>query len=152
MRRALAAISVIAVFLSSAFAQSERTPALTRQSLSDNLAFFDVWAAKVIPQDVKSQLGLGAKDFAVRSGPGAQFAEKERLSVGYFVYRIEESDGWSGIVYASSGATSITPDDACGLGLDDATKGATKAPYTGPCKSGWIETRALKTLLKMYEQ
>ena len=148
----LAATGVIAACLSSAFAQGERAPVLTRQAVSDNLAFFDVWAAKLFPQDMMSQLSLGAKDFAVRTGPGAQFAEKERLKIGYFVYRIEESDGWSGIVYAPSGATDITSDSECGLGLDDATKGVAKAPYNGPCKSGWIETRALKTLLKMYEQ
>ena len=125
---------------------------LTRQSVGADLALFDVWAAKIIPQDTKSQLGLGPKDFAIRTGPGARFAEKDRLKIGHFVYRVEESDGWSGIVYAASGAAGVTLDDECGLSLDDARTATAKSPYRGACKSGWLETRDLKILLKMYDQ
>lgn len=65
---------------------------------------------------------------AVRTGPGARFAERDRLFASRTVWLCEERGGWQGIVYAAN------PQMDCGV----ATAQARRSVYRGPCRSGWV--------------
>lgn len=64
---------------------------------------------------------------AVRSGPGSNNAELDRLHNGEPVYICDQSGKWIGIVYTRYGG-----------GCDVTSPLADRQPYTGPCKSGWV--------------
>jgi hypothetical protein len=83
-----------------------------------------------------SQVG-GAKSgmISVRAGPGADYAEIDRLDNGQFVYDCDASGEWSGVVYLRG--KEMAPD--CGV----ASPMTKRAPYLGKCKSGWVRTKWL---------
>lgn len=64
---------------------------------------------------------------AVRSGPGANYAELDRLYNGERVYLCNEKGKWLGIVYSKQR-------QECNV----STGWISTQPYTGPCKSGWV--------------
>jgi len=64
---------------------------------------------------------------AVRSGPGTQHGEIDRLYNGEEVYLCVISGQWIGIVYTRQHRD-------CNV----TTSWVTTQPYTGPCKSGWV--------------
>jgi hypothetical protein len=72
----------------------------------------------------------GAKSglISVRAGPGANFAEVDRLRNGVWVSLCDFDKGWHGVVYAT--AENVD----CGVGSPIPKR----APYRGACKSGWI--------------
>ncbi|MDK1388869.1 PAN domain-containing protein [Sinorhizobium sp. 8-89] len=64
---------------------------------------------------------------AVRSGPGAKYAELDRLYNGEQVYLCQTKGKWLGVVYSKQRQD-------CNV----TTPWITTQPYTGPCKSGWV--------------
>lgn len=69
----------------------------------------------------------GDNFLAVRDGPAPDAAQLDQLHAGDVVNLCDEFEGWYGVVYG----------DDCGVG----TPVATRAPYDGPCKSGWVSMR-----------
>jgi hypothetical protein len=64
---------------------------------------------------------------SVRAGPGVEFTRIGELRPGDRVWLCDRKDGWLGIVYGEN----------CGV----STPIAERAPYTGPCKAGWVSER-----------
>lgn len=116
--RALAIAALAMLFgVTTALAQSE--PVLVGGD-----ADFDACGA----QGEVSGLNPGGDNFlAVRNGPAPDYAELDRLRTGDVVNLCDEFEGWYGIVYG----------DNCGVG----TPIIDRAPYDGPCRSGWVSMR-----------
>jgi hypothetical protein len=75
---------------------------------------------------------------SVRSGPGGKpFREIDRIYNGQHVYICEQRGVWLGVVYAKR-------DD--GIGCRVRRPWAVRAPYTGPCRSGWVHERYVGNL------
>ncbi len=77
---------------------------------------------------------------SVRSGPGSQFLEKDRLVEGALFYMCDEKNAdngaWVGIVYSKKNT------DTCGV-----TSPIGKVSvYKGPCKWGWINSKWVKVV------
>ena len=83
-----------------------------------------------------AQVG-GAKSglISVRTGPGNNFREVDRVANGQFVYSCDGNSEWTGVVYMPG--TGMTPE--CGV----TSPVPERAPYSGKCKSGWIRTKWL---------
>lgn len=64
---------------------------------------------------------------AVRSGPASNYVDLDRLYNGEEVYMCTQKGRWIGIVYSKKG-----------LQCNVSSGWRTTAPYTGPCKSGWV--------------
>ena len=78
-------------------------------------------------------LDPGGDNFlAVREGPGATRLERDRLGPDALVAICDERGAWLGIVYPASGT-----DTDCGVSSPQETR----APYRGPCRSGWVHRR-----------
>ncbi|MFZ5639039.1 MAG: integron [Pseudomonadota bacterium] len=69
---------------------------------------------------------------AVRSGPGARYAMRDRLREGdtFFVCGESEDGKWFAIVYSRKGQDSID----CGVG----SPVPEETVYRGPCAWGWV--------------
>jgi len=67
---------------------------------------------------------------AVREGPGLGFTRVGELHLGDRVWLCDTRGDWMGIVYGED----------CGV----STPKATRAPYTGPCASGWVSKRYIE--------
>ena len=78
----------------------------------------------------------GDNFLSVRDAPSAQTKERDRLSSGKMVNVCAAQSGWSAIVYPRDGQTA----NECGLG----TPIAEQRNYTGPCQSGWVDSRYLE--------
>ena len=68
----------------------------------------------------------GDNFLAVRSGPGTDHPEIDRLSPDTMVAMCDSSGGWVGIVYGGEECTGGSPAAVTQNG-----------PYEGPCGSGW---------------
>ena len=66
---------------------------------------------------------------SVRSGPGSNYGEMDRLYNGAQVHICESRVGWMAVVYGGG--------SRCGVGRPWPQRLA----YTGPCKYGWISSR-----------
>jgi hypothetical protein len=73
----------------------------------------------------------------VRAGPGGRHAEVARLKAVRYVLICERRGRWLGIVFPEEGEEW----SACGI----RAAVATRAPYAGPCRSGWIRARQVAT-------
>jgi hypothetical protein len=77
---------------------------------------------------------------SVRSGPGTQFPEKDRLLEGALFYmcggKNARGSDWIGIVYSKKNT------DTCGVTspIENVTV------YKGPCKWGWINSKWVKVV------
>ncbi len=71
---------------------------------------------------------------AVRWSASAQAPVKARI--GGDVWLCETDGGWSGVVFPASGQ------DASDCNVDRALRSPTE--YQGPCRSGWVESRAVE--------
>ena len=77
---------------------------------------------------------------AVRGGPGADYAMRDRLREGdaFFVCGMSRDGKWVSVVYPRAGQTS----DACGV-----SSALPKAhAYRGPCASGWVHAAWVRIL------
>lgn len=77
---------------------------------------------------------------AVRGGPGADYAMRDRLREGdaFFVCGMSRDGKWMAVVYPRAGQTS----DACGV-----SGALPKArAYRGPCASGWVNAAWVRIL------
>lgn len=77
---------------------------------------------------------------SVRSGPGSQFLERDRLLEGALFYMCDEKNSgggtWIGIVYSKKNTST------CGV-----TSAIEKVSvYKGPCKWGWINSKWVKVV------
>ncbi len=101
----------------------------------------------IIDNDVTDACALGAVKglkpkgdgyLSVRSGPGSQFAEKDRLFEGALFHvcdeKIADSGSWVGIVYPWN--------DPSTCGIYSPTNKV--SVYKGPCKWGWINSKWVK--------
>ena len=77
--------------------------------------------------------GVGSDLIVVRSGPGANFSELDKVRAGQFVYMCDGGDEWTGVVYENG--TEMTPE--CGV----TSPVPRRQPYTGPCRSGWVPAK-----------
>jgi hypothetical protein len=77
----------------------------------------------------------GDNFLAVRSGPAVRFAKVDELHAGEQVLLCAENGGWLGIVYAKDGVE-------CGLNMPQPRR----APYTGPCRAGWVAKRYVRVI------
>lgn len=81
-------------------------------------------------------MGLDPKGdsfLSVRSGPGgSRFREIDRVYTGQDVHICAREGTWLGIVYDHSGK-----DLDCLI----KTRSRFRAPYNGPCRSGWVHKR-----------
>ena len=68
-----------------------------------------------------------ANTLSVRSGPGSQFAQIDKLTSGTRVWLCDHKGRWLGVVYGPDGQD-------CGV----STPSDRRRPYTGPCASGWV--------------
>lgn len=76
---------------------------------------------------------------AVRAAPSVKAQMLDKLKPGRELILCDDSaDGkWMGVVYADPSAGTD-----CGL----ATSMARRAPYAGPCRSGWVARRFVKVI------
>lgn len=68
---------------------------------------------------------------SIRSGPGVEFHEVDRVYDGQNLRICRETGQWFGVVYYSRGNSMNCP-------IENATEAK---PYSGPCKSGWVTRR-----------
>ena len=78
----------------------------------------------------------GDNFLSVRDAPSTQTKERDRLDAGQMVSVCASENGWSGVVYSKDGDAETD----CGVG----TPVATERNYTGPCRSGWVDSRFLE--------
>ena len=78
----------------------------------------------------------GDNFLSVRDAPSTQTKERDRLDAGQMVSVCATENSWSGIVYSRDG------DAETDCGVD--TPVATERNYTGPCRSGWVDSRYLE--------
>jgi hypothetical protein len=91
---------------------------------------------------------------SVRTGPGVQYAEKDRVYDGQLLAICDwnEDQSWFGVIYIPGG--SAYDNSACfGLSIEDQAHRDDYArmwdqarPYTGPCRFGWLSKRYTKDL------
>ncbi|WP_062117713.1 hypothetical protein [Aureimonas sp. AU40] len=74
----------------------------------------------------------GDNFLSVREGPSSKHRERDRLSTGALVTICDERGPWRGIVYPAPGTEAD-----CGVSSPQATR----SPYRGPCRSGWVHSR-----------
>ena len=74
---------------------------------------------------------------AVRTGPGEGHQMVDKLTEGRQVYICDERGAWVGIVYSNEPI-----DDGCGV----TSPWEAPAPYTGPCRSGWVAARWIRDI------
>ena len=74
----------------------------------------------------------GDNFLSVREGPSSKHGESDRLSPSTLVTICDGRGVWLGIVYPALGS-----DVDCGVSSPQATR----APYRGPCRSGWVHRR-----------
>lgn len=79
-------------------------------------------------------LRVNAGGAELRSGPGVGFPVIATLKAGHVVSGCNEQNGWDGIIDGKS--------ETCSVGI----MVNTERPYTGPCKSGWIDQRFLTSI------
>lgn len=70
----------------------------------------------------------GDNFLSVRAGPGTRHARIDRLGPDRPLWLCDRKGNWIGVVYATE------PDQDCRVSAPQATR----APYDGPCKSGWV--------------
>ena len=78
----------------------------------------------------------GDNFLSVRDAPSTQTKERDRLDAGQMVSVCATENGWSGVVYSKDGDAETD----CGVG----TPIATEVNYTGPCRSGWVDSAYLE--------
>jgi hypothetical protein len=66
---------------------------------------------------------------SVRSGPGSNYAEMDRVYNGNAVHICDSRGGWMAVVYGDG--------RNCGVG----SPWPKRLAYTGPCKYGWVSSR-----------
>ena len=74
----------------------------------------------------------GDNFLSVREGPDSRYRERDRLGPGALVAICDERGSWLGVVYPAPGR-----DVDCAV----AAPQARRAPYRGPCRSGWVHRR-----------
>ncbi len=70
----------------------------------------------------------GDNFLSVRSGPGSRYNEVDRIKPGQNVFLCDEAGNWFGIVYGKYDCGVMSPV-------------ATRQPYKGDCKSGWVSKK-----------
>jgi len=78
----------------------------------------------------------GDNFLAVRAGPGSKYKTIDKISGGQSYSDCDRHGKWVGIVYSND------PQVDCGVG----TPIATRQPYSGPCKSGWVFRKYTKLI------
>jgi hypothetical protein len=78
----------------------------------------------------------GDNFLSVRSGPGATYREIDRLKTKDNVIICGEKGVWFAAIYPWSNKSD------CKVG----TPWPKRAPYTGPCKSGWIHSKFVEII------
>lgn len=141
MRRSLrdiartVSIAVAVVCVGGAFAASPAKPAEVpvRVGIHEDLDACGSFA------EVKGLNPKGDGFLAVRSGPGAEYAMRDRLPEGAMFYVCGESaDGrWMSVVYPRKGQTQ----EQC-----DVSSPKPGGAYRGPCAYGWVNARWVNIL------
>ncbi|WP_152047486.1 integron [Aureimonas psammosilenae] len=83
-------------------------------------------------------IGLDPKGdgfLSVRDGPAARMRERDRLEPGASVTICDERGPWLGVVYSPKGAS---------VDCDVSSPRPARAPYDGPCRSGWVHSRFIE--------
>lgn len=122
----IAALALLLSALVEALAAAQSAPAAVPVMVG-GMADLDACGA------VGKVVGLNPKGdnfLAVRSGPGTNFPKLDELREGALVTLCAEETGWLGIVYSHD-------DTDCGV----STPRPERAPYRGPCRSGWVSRR-----------
>ena len=70
----------------------------------------------------------GDNYLSVRLGPGTQHQRIDRLGPDQKLWICDQKGNWLGVVY--------TKDDTLDCGVSSPQ--AARAPYSGPCKAGWV--------------
>jgi hypothetical protein len=85
---------------------------------------------------------------AVRAGPGPAYRELDRLKAGRKLIPLVPDFEWIGVVYGPPDAQSAE-EIAAACKLDEASAAALaeSSVYAGPCKSGWVSRKWVKTLV-----
>ncbi len=73
----------------------------------------------------------GDNFLSVRTGPGVEFQRIDRLGPNQLVTLCDNAGNWHGVVYT------LEPGIDCGVSSPQSNR----APYAGPCKSGWVYAR-----------
>jgi hypothetical protein len=118
-----AALVAVAVFAGPALAQGVAEPVLVGGD--------DLDACPSLGQVVNLNPG-GDNFLAVRSGPGTNFAQIGTLHSGNTAFVCDQFEGWFGVVFGEN----------CGV----SSPIVPRAPYAGPCGSGWVSTRYLEII------
>jgi len=140
----VSAVTLCAVPFSSALAQSkpaERQIILERMIFDGKPSFYTNIGARV------SKLKRGGDGFlAVRTGPGAQFPERDRLVQDRYVYALPAVSGWRPVIFGETGEELDVLEKRCGLNNPPPDDAPIKRVYTGPCRYGWVDQRWLTLL------
>lgn len=83
---------------------------------------------------------------AVRTGPGAKFPERDRLSRDRYVYALPAVAGWRPVIYGEPNEEFDVLEKRCGTDNPPPDNAPIKRVYTGPCRSGWVDQRWLTLL------
>jgi hypothetical protein len=75
---------------------------------------------------------------SVRSGPGGNYSEMDRLYNGNVVQICGYRGAWMAVIYPADGTAADGTN--CGTGRP----WPTRQSYTGPCKYGWVSSRYVK--------
>lgn len=78
----------------------------------------------------------GANVLSVRAGPGRRFARIDRIGTAQTVWICEREGDWLGVIYSR--------DDTLYCGIN--TPISLRAPYDGPCDTGWVFARYITIL------
>jgi hypothetical protein len=86
--------------------------------------------------------GLSAGDYlAVRSGPGVNYSQLDKLYLKSHVYIVGEYENWYGVVYLDENTVD------CNLPSESVSFEKFKnRPYTGICRTGWVYKRWVKAI------
>lgn len=100
---------------------------------------------------IGGQVKLPAKGkdgyLAVRSGPGATYAETDRLKAGATMILLGPNKPWRAVVYPDPAAPATDDmEKACGLPNPPPPSWPVKTAYQGPCRTGWVNMRFVEQL------
>ena len=84
---------------------------------------------------VKGLDPTGDSFLSVRGGPGLKFSRIDKLRNADQVYLCAESGDWYGVVYTNTHQN-------CNV----STPWQKSLPYTGPCRSGWVNRRWIELI------
>lgn len=84
---------------------------------------------------------------SVRSGPGAHYAEKDRLKAGTAMILMGPNKAWRAAIYPDPNmAVSDDMEKACGIPNPPPANWPRKKQYDGPCRTGWVNMKFVEQL------